>query len=305
MTQAKKIFIQQEREAALPWRSVAFLASHSRPLLRGTGVLFLRLWALFVCAVLVMSACATPTRPGVGNVTRTVLLLVPAADVERLALINYVQHFDMARAQGRLVTQGRDLARLEIIGERLIQQTGVFRDDTMQWQWAIMLIDAPVLNASCAPGGKITFFTGLIRDLQLTDDEIAAIMGHEIAPALREHGREKVSWAYAERLASIGAILASQNNAAMVRLANEAAHYMWDLPNSREQETEADTIGLELAARAGYNPRAAISVWRKMVAATRGQNPPEFLSTHPAPETRINTISELLPKFIPLYEAAL
>ncbi len=262
------------------------------------------LLALGTLVIFMLSGCATPTRPGIGNVTRPVLLLVPAADVERLALINYVQQFDMARAQGRLVTQGRDLARLQTVGDRLIRQTGVYRDDTMQWEWVVMLIDAPVLNASCAPGGKITFFTGLIRNLQLTDDEIAAIMGHEIAHALREHGREKLSWAYAERLASIGAILASQNNEAMVRLANEAAHYLWDLPNSREQESEADTIGLELAARAGYDPRAAITVWRKMEAATRGQHPPEFLSTHPAPETRMSGMTELLPKVLPLYESA-
>ena len=264
----------------------------------------IKLRTLFIAVVLVLTACATTTRPGVVGVDRQQLLLVSAADVERIANVYYVQQYNKAKSQGHLVTEGEELNRLKKIGGRLISQTSVFRDDARQWKWNLTLIDAPVLNASCAPGGKITFFTGIIRQLNLTDDEIAAIMGHEIAHALREHGREKVSQAVAQNLITTVALAATQDKEREIQAANQIAYYLFVLPNSRVDETEADRIGIELAARAGYNPSAAVNVWRKMAAATRGNTPPQFLSTHPSHSTRISDISALLPKVMPLYQAA-
>jgi len=163
-------------------------------------------------------------------------------------------------------------------------------------------IDSPELNANCGPGGKIIFYTGLIEKLKLTDDEIAAVMGHEIAHALREHGREAMSKAY-------GVQMATQLGSAMgvgtggLQLANMGVEYLMTLPNSRGNENEADLIGLELAARAGYNPNAAITLWEKMASAG-GSAPPEFMSTHPSSATRTAALRANIPKVMPLYEQA-
>ena len=199
---------------------------------------------------------------------------------------------------------GPTYERLKFIANRLIPQTEVFRDDTKQWDWRLTLIDAPILNATCAPGGQITFYTGIIEQLNLNDDEIAAIMGHEIAHALREHGRERVSQAMAQNLAVNVAMAAAGSYGSAVSAANQMAHYVFVLPNSRENESEADAIGLELAARAGYNPMGAITVWQKMIKATKGKGSPEFLSTHPSGQTRIEQLTALMPAAEPLYKVA-
>lgn len=259
---------------------------------------------LSALALSLLLACASTTKPGVVGITREQFLIVPAANVERMAAVHYAAQFNKAKTAGSLIAAGPEFDRLRKIAGRLIRQSAVFREDTRQWKWHLTLIDAPVLNATCAPGGKITFYTGIIRQLDLTDDEIAAIMGHEIAHALREHGREKVSEAMGQqlvvKLAAAGSNQPEQNE----YLANQVAQVLFTLPNSREKETEADKIGLELMARAGYDPRAAVNVWRKMSAAARGRTPPEFLSTHPSHSTRINELSALQPVVRPLYEAA-
>lgn len=258
---------------------------------------------LAVAAALVLSACASTTKPGVVGAQRQQLMLVSAETVERMALVSYTQQNQQAKAAGRLLASGSEYERVNRIVIRLQKQVGVFRDDALKWNWQLTLIDAPVLNASCAPGGKITFYTGLVRQLKLTDDEIAVIMGHEVAHALREHGRERVSKAYAQNALSQAALTAAPNSQAQVDAANQVAHYLYVLPNSRQNESEADGMGLELAARAGYNPNAAISVWNKMAAANKGKQPAEFLSTHPSDQTRITELSALMPKVTPLYEA--
>lgn len=257
-----------------------------------------------VAAALLLSACASTTKPGVVGAQRTQLMLVSADQVEQMALVNYTQQNQKAQSEGKLVTHGAELDRLKRIAARLEKQTGVFRDDAVKWNWQVVLIDAPVLNASCAPGGKITFYTGIVRQLKLTDDEIAIIMGHEISHALREHGRERVSQAYAQNAISSVALGAAPGSQAQIDAANMVAHYLYTLPNSRQNESEADGMGLELAARAGYNPNAAISVWKKMSEASKGKQPAEFLSTHPANETRIADLGTLMPKVMPLYQAA-
>lgn len=257
-----------------------------------------------IAASLLVAGCATTTKPGAVGVTRQQMMLVSSATVERMALTSYAQQAQQARAQDKLITSGPEYDRLLRIADRLKAQVGVFREDTRQWKWQLMLIDAPILNATCAPGGKVTFYTGIVRRLKLTDDEIAAIMGHEFAHALREHGRERVSQAVAQKAITATALAATQNGQAQVALANQFAQYLFVLPNSRQNESEADSIGLELAARAGYDPRAAISLWQKMAAASEGKSPPEFFSTHPASTTRIGEIQALLPTVMPLYELA-
>jgi predicted Zn-dependent protease len=229
-------------------------------------------------------------------------MMISSAEVDRLSAVSYNEQNQKAKEKNILVTSGPTYDRLKTISNRLIQQTGVFRDDTRQWNWQLSLINAPILNATCAPGGKITFYTGLIDQLNLTDDEIAAIMGHEIAHALREHGRERLSQAMAQNL--VTNIAAASGYGSSANAANQVAQYILVLPNSRQNESEADAIGLELAARSGYNPQAAISVWKKMIKATNGKTSPEFLSTHPSGETRIEQLSALMPAVEPLYQAA-
>jgi len=251
-----------------------------------------------------MLGCASSTKPGTVGVTRQQFMIVPAADVERMADVQYSDQFNKAKTAGKLITEGPEYARLRTIGGRLIRQSGIFRDDTKQWKWRLTLIDAPILNATCSPGGKITFYTGIIRQLDLTDAEIAAIMGHEIAHALREHGREKVSEAMGQQLLVNLAAANSNRPEQTLLVANQVAQILYALPNSREKETEADRIGLELMARAGYHPAAAINVWRKMAIASNGQNPPRFLSTHPTNADRIRDLTSLQSVVMPLYEAA-
>ena len=264
--------------------------------------LSIKLYLVLAIATL-LSACANTTRPGAVGVNRSQFMMVSSAEVERLSAVSYNQQNQKAK-KNVLVTSGPTYDRLKVIANRLIPQTQEFRDDTRQWDWRLTLIDAPTLNASCAPGGKITFYTGIIEQLNLNDDEIAAIMGHEIAHALREHGRERVSQAMAQNLAVNVAMAAAGGYGSAVSAANQVAHYVFVLPNSRENESEADAIGLELAARAGYNPNGAITVWQKMIKATKEKSSPEFLSTHPSGETRIEQLSALIPAVEPLYKAA-
>ena len=267
-----------------------------------TAVCFKALTTLALTSLLL--ACANTTRSGAVGVNRSQFLVVSASEVDRLSAVSYNEQNQKAKEKNILLTSGPEYDRLKAISNRLISQTGVFRDDTRQWNWQLVLINAPILNATCAPGGKITFYTGLIEQLNLTDDEIAAIMGHEIAHALREHGRERLSQAMAQSAVTNIAMAAAGAYGSAISAANQAAQYILILPNSRQNESEADAIGLELAARAGFKPQAAISVWQKMNKATQGKGTPEFLSTHPSGETRIEQLSELMPAVEPLYLSA-
>lgn len=258
-----------------------------------------------VAALLCMlaAACATTTRPGAVGVQREQFMLISAAEVEKMAASAYSAQANKARNEGKLVSSGPEYERLRKIANRIIAQAGVFRDDTKRWTWQLTLIDSPTLNASCAPGGKITFYTGIIRRLKLTDDEIAAIMGHEVAHALREHGRERVSRAMGQELLLNLALGGNPNSAEQIKLAQEVSRLLITLPHSRENESEADRIGLELMARAGYDPIGAVNVWRKMASATGAQGL-EFMSTHPSHATRIKELSDLQPVVKPLYQKA-
>jgi len=258
---------------------------------------------LVACCLLV--ACANTSRPGVVGVERSQFMMISAAQIDRMSAISYEQQAKAAQKKKILITSGPEYERLKTIANRLIPQTAVFRDDTRNWNWGLQLIDSPIVNATCAPGGRITFYSGIINKLNLTDDEIAAIMGHEIAHAVREHGREQVSQALAQNIISNVALAAAgAGSAQSIDAANQIMQYVLVLPNSRQNEREADAIGLELAARGGYDPRAAMTLWQKMSKESQGKNPPEFLSTHPSNENRIKDLSALIPKVMPLYEAA-
>ncbi len=250
-------------------------------------------------------ACSNTSRPGVVGVQRSQFMMISAAQIDRMSAISFEQQAKAAQKKKILITSGPEYERLKTIANRLIPQTAVFRDDTRNWNWGLQLIDSPIVNATCAPGGRITFYTGIINKLNLTDNEIAAIMGHEIAHAVREHGREQVSQALAQNIISNVALAAAgAGSAQSIDAANQIMQYVLVLPNSRQNEREADAIGLELAARGGYDPRAAITLWQKMSKESQGKNPPEFLSTHPSNENRIKELSALIPKVMPLYEAA-
>ncbi len=225
--------------------------------------------------------------------------LLPTEQVNQQYAQSYQQTLSEASDKKALITNSKDARRLQTIGKRLIAEVPVFRADAAQWDWQISLIKNDELNANCGPGGKIIFYTGIIERLKLTDDEIAAVMGHEIAHALREHGRERLTKTYGVQMAKVAAQMAGIDGNTL-SIADTGVKYLMTLPNSRTNENEADLIGLELAARAGYNPDAAVSLWQKMSQANAGA-PPEFMSTHPSSESRIATLQEAAPKVMPLY----
>ncbi len=261
-----------------------------------------RNWIL-VPTLLVLTACSSSTQEGAIGVQRKQFLLLPTEQVNAMALQSYRGELSAAKQKGALNTDKANLERIRKIADRLIPQTAVFRPDALGWAWEVNLESRNVLNAYCAPGGKIMFFTGIINQLKLTDDEIAAIMGHEMAHALREHGRERVSQAYAKQAGfSLLAALTNidANQAAVLQTVTTLG---LTLPHGRGQESEADIIGLEILARAGYDPRASVSLWQKMGAASKGA-PPAFLSTHPSGSQRIVELQNRMATVMPLYEAA-
>ena len=256
-------------------------------------------------AALLLAGCATvkTTQSGTVGVDRSQAMLVSSREVNQSAEKQYAQAIGQARQKELLNRNPAETERVRAIANRLIPQTTVFRPDASGWRWEVNVLTSNQLNAWCMPGGKIAVYSGLIDKLKLSDDEIAAIMGHEIAHALREHARERISQQMAtSAVIGIGAAVLGVGSAG-ADLGNMVAQVTFTLPNSRTHEIEADRIGVELAARAGYDPRAAVSVWQKMAKASDG-GPPQFLSTHPSPENRIKDLEVYAQRVMPLYEAA-
>jgi len=229
--------------------------------------------------------------------------LVPAEQIEAAANQQYRQLIQQA-AQKRALGPSDDpqVQRLRAIAQRIIPYTDEWNERAKRWNWEVNLIGSKDLNAFCMPGGKIAFFYGLLQNLQLTDDEVAMVMGHEMAHALREHARERVGKTAATRIgASLISSLFGLGNAgdALLNMGSQ----LLTLKFSREDESEADLVGMELAARAGYDPRAGVSLWNKMLEANKSA-PPQFMSTHPSGPTRIRDIEANLPKVQPLYARA-
>ncbi|WOP15702.1 M48 family metallopeptidase [Ottowia sp. SB7-C50] len=256
-------------------------------------------------AALLAAGCASTTSGSVATDGRgrSQLLLVSQEQVVQQSLQYYDQQNQKARAQGKLVTSGAEWSRVNAVMQRLVPQVAAFRPDAARWPWQLVLIDEDTINAHVMAGGKITFYTGILRKLRLTDDEIAAIMGHEMAHALREHTREKMSQSAAGDVAlALGGALLGVGEGA-VQLAGLGKQLALDLPFSRNMESEADLYGLELAARAGYDPRAAITLWEKMAQAG-GSGGPSFLSTHPNAGNRMAALQAAMPRVMPIYEQA-
>lgn len=256
-----------------------------------------------------INGCATTTSNSVAGVNRSQLMLMPESQIVTMSSQAYAETLQESQKKNTLNTDKAQLERVRAISNRLIAQVGIFRPDAVQWKWEVNVDKSDQVNAYCMPGGKIMVLTGLIDQLKATDDELGAVIGHEIAHALREHGRERMSQAFVQQfgLQALGAIITSGTSSAVGNASMQAAgvgsQLFFALPNSRLQETEADRIGLELSARAGFNPEAAITLWQKM-SKLGGNKPPEFLSTHPADGTRIAQLQTLVPKVKPLYEAA-
>jgi predicted Zn-dependent protease len=230
--------------------------------------------------------------------------LVPAQQVEAAAQQQYVQMLREAQGQQALVpATDMQMQRLRYVAARIVPFTPACNDRANQWRWEVNLLNSKQINAFCMPGGKIAFYTGILQQLQLNDDEVAMIMGHEVAHALLEHARERMAKSGGTEILLRGAAaLFGLGN--LGDLAAQGATQLLSLKFGRQDESEADSLGLLLAARAGYNPGAGVTLWEKMGKATGGKAPPQWLSTHPAGDTRIKDIQSKLPAVQPLFAQA-
>ena len=264
-----------------------------------------KMLVLAAVAALGVAGCQTveTTKGGAVGVDRQQRMAVSSEEVNAGAQKAYAQMMAEAQKKGALDRDPAQVARVKAIVSKLVPQTTAFRPDAAKWPWEVHVISIDEVNAWCMPAGKMAIYTGLINKLGATDDEIAAVMGHEIAHALREHSREQISQQVGVQagIGIVGAIFGigelGQNIGGMV------ADVTVMKPKSRALEPDSDRIGVELAARAGYNPMAAVSLWEKM-AKLGGSQPPQWLSTHPSHERRIADLKEYAAKVMPLYAAA-
>lgn len=229
--------------------------------------------------------------------------LVPAEQIEAAAEQQYRQMLQEARQKRALApADNPQVQRLRAIADRLIPFAPAWNNRARQWRWEVNLLGSKELNAFCMPGGKIAFYWGILQRLQLSDAEVAAIMGHEMAHALREHAREQTGKTAATRIGA-DVLTSLLGLGGLGQAAMGMGAQLLTLKFSREDETEADVVGLDLAARAGYNPAAAVTLWQKMMRASQGA-PPEFLSTHPTSGSRVQDIERTLPRVEALYRRA-
>jgi predicted Zn-dependent protease len=259
-----------------------------------------RFWrySVILCAGLMIAACATsPTG-------RTQLMIVSEQQAIQSSKQAYVEMLQPLEKEGKIDSNAALTERVNRITNKLIKQAEIMRPSTRDWKWEVKVIDDPeMVNAWCMAGGKMAIYTGLIDKVKPTDDELAQVMGHEISHALANHTAEKMSVAMASSLGVMAIGMASDRPAVTTAAAAVAAKLAIELPNSRTAESEADRIGIELAAKAGYDPHAAVTLWQKM-EKVGGSTPPEFLSTHPSPGNRQQTLESYIPQMMPYYEAA-
>ena len=253
---------------------------------------------VLLCVASILASCATsPTG-------RRQLMLVSEEQAISSSAQAYVQQVGKLKQEGKLSDDRATIERVSAITEKLVAQAILMRPDSADWQWSVAVIEDPeTVNAWCMAGGRMAIYTGLIEKIEPSDDEIAQVMGHEIAHALANHTAEKMSVSMASSVGVIAVGIASDNTGAAVAAAATAAALAVSLPNSRTPETEADQIGIELAAKAGYDPAAAATLWQKM-GALPGRQPPQFLSTHPSPDNRETTLVALAVQVEPYYAAA-
>ncbi len=246
-------------------------------------------------SIILLSSCAK------NIVGRDQLLLVSESSAISSSKAAYTSTLEPFKKEGRLDSDPKLVKRVNRITDKLIIQAEKLRPNTKSWDWSIKIIDDPkTINAWCMAGGKMAIYTGLINQLKATDDEIAQVMGHEISHALANHSAERMSIAMASGLALSVLGQTTDASSTTLGLTAIAAQLALTLPNSRLSEAEADRIGIELAAKAGFNPNAAVTLWQKMAKASGGGGL-EFLSTHPAPQNRENTLKGLVPKMMPYY----
>ena len=250
---------------------------------------------LFVC---LLTACAT-------NIAgRKQVMLVSESQAIESSKLAYTEMLAPLEKAGKLDSDPALVKRINTITDRLVEQAKIKRPDSADWEWSVKVIDDPeTVNAWCMAGGKMAIYTGLISKLKATDDEIAQVMGHEISHALANHSAERMSVAIASDLALSAIATMTESSATTTSLTAVAAQVALTLPNSRTSEAEADVLGIEIAARAGYDPNAAVSLWQKMEQVS-GSGGFEFLSTHPAPDNRQQKLRDLIPKMMPYYLAA-
>lgn len=265
-----------------------------------------RLSRIALCLALVAApvADALAQREGVDvGKSSGIARLVPAGEVEAAAAQQYHELLKQAASQRALAPPDHpQLQRIRAVSQRLIPQAPRWNPRARDWRWEVNLIGSNQINAFCMPGGKIAFYSGILEQLKLTDDEIAMVMGHEMAHALREHARERIAKNAATDLgANILVQVLGLGQVGQV-LTGYGAQLL-SLQFSRSDESESDLVGMELAARAGYDPRAAVTLWQKMGQASKA-SPPQWLSTHPAGIARIAELEKNLPKVMPLYERA-
>ena len=265
------------------------------------------LLALVVCAG-VTTAYAQNDGIPVTSMSRLRGLGGDASQFDQQSKLQYNQMLNEAHKKDAVATERNpQLIRLRAIAKRLIPYTARWNPDAAKWQWEVNLLNSPTVNAFCMPGGRIAFYNGILTKLNLTDDEVAMVMGHEIAHALREHAREQAG---KNTATSLVARIAGAAGAAYFgfdpRLGDAVgggAAKVAALSYSRSDETEADLVGMDLAARAGFDPRAGIALWQKMGAVNKAQ-PLPFLSTHPAGKDRINAMNEKMPLVLPVFAKA-
>ncbi len=260
---------------------------------------------LFFLVALSTAGCQTvqTTQSGVVGVDRKQSFMVSSDQMTRSATQAYSQVLQEARKKGQLNADAAQTERVRRIANRLIPATLAFRPDAQSWKWEVNVISSKEVNAWCMPAGKIAVYTGLIDMLKVTDDELAAVMGHEMAHALREHSREQASQQMLRGLGvSIGAAVLGVGQVGQ-QLTQTLLDVTFNLPHSRTDEIEADRIGVELAARAGFDPHAAVGLWEKM-SRVGGSRSPEWLSTHPDPANRMRDLQVYSERVMPLYKQA-
>ncbi|HEY7672487.1 MAG TPA: M48 family metallopeptidase [Gammaproteobacteria bacterium] len=254
------------------------------------------LGTILAVAALVSACAVSPTG-------RRQFILVSESQAIAASREAYLTQMTELSQAGKIVADPVITRRVEGITSKLVAQAVMVRPETANWEWSVEVIDDPeMVNAWCMAGGRMAVYTGLLQKVNPTDDELAQVMGHEISHALANHTAERMSVAMATSAGVAIAGILSENSVAAMSAAGAAAALAITLPNSRTSESEADEIGIELAAKAGYDPRAAVTLWQKM-GAVGGEGPPQFMSTHPAPENRQQKLGELVPKVMPFYQA--
>ncbi|MGZ8219964.1 M48 family metallopeptidase [Methylomagnum sp.] len=263
-----------------------------------------RILAPLFIVLLGLTAGGCVTNPITG---RNQAMLVTDTQAAQQSALAYNQLLSEASKQRALDADPATTSRVQAIARPVIEEAMAKRPETRQWQWDVHVLQSDEVNAWCMAGGKIAVYAGLLQQVRPTDDELAQVLGHEIAHALLSHQAEKMSRQQMQQMGMGAAVLAGQvagyNVSGLAGLADQLATLGLQLPNSREAESEADSVGIELAARAGFNPTAAVSLWEKMMQVGGG-NGPEWLSTHPNPQTRIAAMKAKAEQLMPVYEAS-